>query len=175
MRNYSWVVIFDPIKKRVKPRYFKSCRDLLTKSVTFQLQTVHKQSFCKDKVTGNQKTAVSVKFNFHSTCEKKQKTMFLSKAMQIPINIKNPAGSVQMTILYILTNKLQFHQQFDQIKRMVRKINGTVSSSICFEGTNKAMQTYHLQCFRPVRFVEGIDYADNAELWHQTTHFSVIL
>lgn len=45
--------------------------------------------------------------------------MFLSKAMQIPINIKNPAGSVQMIILYILTNKLQFHQQFDQIKRMV--------------------------------------------------------
>lgn len=90
--------------------------------------------------------------------------MFLSKAMQIPINIKNPAGSVQMIILYILTNKLLFHQQLDQIKRMVRKINGTVSNSICFVGTNKAMQTYHLQCFRPVRFVEGVDYADNAEL-----------
>lgn len=162
MRNYSWVVSFDPIKKRAKPRYFKSCR--VVKSVTFQLQNVHKRSFCKDKVTGNQKKTVSVKLNFHSTCEKKQKTMFLSKAMKIPINIKNPAGSVQMTILYILTNKLQCHQQFDQIKRMVRKTNGTVSSSIYFEGTNKAMQTYHLQCCRPVRFVEGVDYADNAEL-----------
>lgn len=164
MRNYSWVVSFNPIKKRAKPRYFKSCSDLLIKSVTFQLQTVHKRSFCKDKVTGNQKTAVSMKLNFRSTCGKKQKTMFLSIAIHIPINIKNLAGSIQMTILYILTNKLQFHQQFDQIKRMVRKTNGTVSSSICFQGTNKAVQTYHLHCFRPVRFVEGVDYADNAEL-----------
>lgn len=105
-----------------------------------------------------------MKLNFHSTCGKKQKTMFLSIAMQIPINNKNLAGSVHMTILYILTNKLQFHQQFDQIKRMVRKTNGTVSSSICFEGTNKAVQTYHLHCCRPVRFVEGVDYADYAEL-----------
>lgn len=47
---------------------------------------------------------------------------------------------------------------------MVRKINGTVSSSICFEGTNKEIQTYHLHCCRPVRFWEGVDYADNAEL-----------